>query len=72
MPSALYKFYRINKRRSANVSASRVHKSKMSQDFFLYKGIKMFNDLPNNIKYFSKKQFKVALKKHLRSDTSVT
>ena len=70
-PRAIYGKFKFNRRSTANINIKRFPKCKQGQDFYLNKGLKIYNKLPADLKQCNKKQFKNKIVKYLKSDYSV-
>ena len=57
-PGTLFSKIKMNKRKCANISFHSFPKSSTLKGTLLYRGIHYYNQLPGELKYLTKKQFK--------------
>ena len=51
--------YKVNKRSSANISVVNFPKTKTSRNFYMYKGLELYNKLPMEYKKLKPETFKI-------------
>merc|ERR1711895_365595 len=70
-PSNLAKYYKVNKRSSANISVVNFPKTKTSRNFYMYKGLQLYNKLPMEYKKLKPETFKIKGLKYFKSNLQV-
>ena len=70
-PRNIYEFFKINKRQCALLAPKVYPKSKFSREFFLYKGIELYNSMPNDIIKCKPHIFKKRGLKYMKSNFEV-
>ena len=70
-PDNLYDYYKINKRNCASVVPKIFPISKFAREFFMYKGLEYYNNMPSNIIKYEPKLFKNKGLKYMKSNFEV-
>ena len=65
LPNSIFKLFKINRRSNVEIVTFYKPKTTKTENFFLYKALKMYNKIPKEIK--TSKKFKGELKTHLTS-----
>ena len=71
-PGSLFKLFKVNPRSCARVYPYKIPKSKIAKNFFLYKQLEIYNNLPSDIKSRPPHIFKIKGKRYLRSNFTVS
>ena len=70
-PSNLAKVYKVNKRSSAKISVVACPKNGKSRNFYMYKGLELYNKLPVEYKKLKPETFKTKALKYFKSNLQV-
>ena len=70
-PEVILEYYKLNKRKSADIFYNYIPKSSKMKNYFLYQGIKMFNGLPSKIKDLPPIKFNNHIKRYITNPASV-
>ena len=70
-PNSLFNYFKNNRRQCSIIVPKIYPKSKFSRDFYLFKGLELYNAFPNDIKKFNPKTFKTKGLKYFKSDFQV-
>ena len=71
IPTSIFNLFKINRRSSVDIVTYYRPKTRKTEQFFIYNGLKLYNKLPNDIKIKNniKRELKIYLKKCEPNDT---
>ena len=70
-PEVIFQYYKVNKRKSADIYYNYTPKSSNMKNYFIYQGIKLFNGLPANLKDLPPIRFNKKIKRYITDPASV-
>ena len=70
-PHNLYHYFKLNKRQCSPIVPVTFPKSKFSREFYLYKGLEYYNNIPKEIKLCEPRIFKKKGIKYIKSNFDV-
>ena len=68
-PKAIYDLFKINRRSVVDINLKYTPKTKYYENFFLCKELKIYNNLPKNLKGLTNSKFKKSIKEYLKATT---
>ena len=66
----LYSYYKVNRRKTADIFYNYIPKTKRFKEYYIYHGIKTYNMLPATIKNLPHRKFKHRYKRFLQNPQS--
>ena len=70
-PEVMLEYYKLNKRKSADIFYNYVPKSANMNKYFVYQGVKLFNSIPVKIKDLPPIKFNNQIKRYITDPASV-
>ena len=70
-PEVIFEYYKVGKRKCANIFNNYTQKSAYMKNYFVYQGIKLHNALPVKLKDISPIKFNKKIKRYITDPASV-